>query len=122
MKKKNNKCDLREILRLFGKKWTYPIFTHINKKPISFNQLYSISKHIINPTLLSNRLKDFIKYNLIKKEKVNGRITYSITPAGRELKDIILKLKSWCVHQDLNIPGKCRGKECACKSVFQLNN
>ncbi|MBT4648024.1 helix-turn-helix transcriptional regulator [archaeon] len=120
MVQKTKTCGLNSLLDFIGKKWTYSIFTHINDDPITFNKLFSTSKHIINPTLLSSRLKEMVELKIIKKSEIKGKLSYVITDSGKDLKKIILNLKDWCVKNGCVIPDKCKGKDCICSTVFIL--
>jgi len=110
------KCELIDLYSFMGKKWTFAMLTNIGTNPITYNEMYSLSKHLINPTLLSNRLKDMIKFNLIKKENINCKTTYTITPEGRKLKEILHQIKLWSIENNYNLPDKCRynAQNCEC--------
>ena len=120
MVQKTKTCGLNELLSFLGKKWTYSILTHINEDPVTFNRLFSTSKHIINPTLLSNRLKEMVDLKLVKKTEIDGKLSYIITDSGKDLKKIVLDIKDWCDKNGSAIPENCRGKDCVCSRVFDL--
>ena len=109
------KCELIDLYSFLGKKWTFAMFTKIDTTPITYNELYSLSRHLINPTLLSNRLKRMIKFNLIKRAKVNNKITYSITPEGKKLKGLLHPIKAWSIENSYNLPSKCKFNSINCK-------
>ena len=112
-------CDLAELYSFFGKKWSHSIFTNIGEKPIGYNELYSISRRLINPTLLSNRLKEMIRFKLIDANIENNRKTYVLTLYGKELKKIFHDMKKWSQNSGFNIPDPCKNSECACSGVFK---
>ena len=113
------KCDLIDLHRFLGKKWAFALFTNIGLNPVTFNELFSISKHKINPTLLSDRLKEMRKLGIIKKEVMCKKKVYRLTVQGEELKKILNQIKNWSEKSGHCIPEECKGRECVCKKVFE---
>ncbi|MBR9699157.1 helix-turn-helix transcriptional regulator [Candidatus Woesearchaeota archaeon] len=118
-KRKKSVCGILDLYGFLGKKWAFALFSHIDDHPKTFNGLYSISKHLINPTLLSKRLKDMIELKMIKKELKNKKLVYTITPEGEELKGLLHKTKLWCISHHYKIPEKCKHIQCVCHDAFK---
>ena len=114
-----NSCDFLKFLDIIGKKWTVSLFINLSEKPISFNELNRRTNSIISPILISDRLKQFKKYNLIKKFNLNGRIKYTITEQGIEFKSILLNLKKWFVKAGNDLPIECIKEKDCCLRIFQ---
>lgn len=113
------KCDIIELYSFLGKKWTFALLSNINKDPVTFNQLHETSRHLINPTLLSDRLKEMIRFGIIERKVLEGRVSYLITHQGQELKSILHTIKEWAEKNGMEIPGKCKNCECVCTEVFK---
>ncbi len=97
--KVKRKDSLEGALELVGKKYDLQIIDSIrkNKGRARFNEILSdISK--INPRILSIRLKDLEKNNLVTKNIILGtpiRTEYALTKKSEELIEIIENLKNW---------------------------
>ena len=98
-----NPCDLLELLSFLGKKWSFMLLTNIKEQPISYNELYALSSHRINPTLLSERLKEFVRFDVVERKELPTGIIYCLTPEGARLKQVLHELKQW-VSTSGNIP------------------
>jgi DNA-binding HxlR family transcriptional regulator len=99
LNKKDNSKDLEKALEIIGKKFDLLILNSIKKQGgrARFNQIFSDIPSI-NPRILSMRLKDFEKNNLLTKSIILGtpvKTEYSLTQKSEELIPIIEKLKKW---------------------------
>lgn len=112
-------CELIELHNFLGKKWVIVLIHNITNTPISFNDLRRISKGKISSILLSSRLKEMVKFKLIKKETIDGRIVYSVTNEGIELKEIMHKLKAWSIKSNYKLPKVCTENKCYCRAIFE---
>ena len=119
--KESSECDIIDIYSLLGKKWSVPILSRFQKKPLTFNELDAIANHTINPTLLSDRLKEFIAYGVIEKKEYNGHLSYFLTPRGEELKSIMYQFKIWALKHKLHMPSVCNKETCVCEVPFLRN-
>ena len=117
---KGKLCDLTELHSFLGSKWAYALLTNIGTRPVSYNELQAISKRTINPTLLSKRLKDMVRFKIISKENTEVKIVYMITSQGMRLKELLHEIKVWAEESDCCIPEKCKGKECVCREGFEV--
>ncbi|MBR9676252.1 helix-turn-helix transcriptional regulator [Candidatus Woesearchaeota archaeon] len=109
-------CEIIELHGFLGSKWTIPLL-HYFEKPHSFNEINKKTKKLINPTLLSNRLKTFEKFKILKKEVINNKTIYSLTTQGKKLKDVLHEIKDWAITNKLGIPKGCIDK-CECDELF----
>ena len=105
-------CDVLCFYELFGKKWTYSLFCNLDRTPRTFNQLESMVKQEINPTLLSSRLKEMIRLGLILKKEHEGRLGYLLTSQGERVKKILYDLKSVGDELGWSMPGECEHTDC----------
>lgn len=113
------KCDIIDLYSFLGKKWTFALFSNMSEDPVTFNQLHEMSRHLINPTLLSERLKDMIRFNLVERKIVDGKVSYIITSQGQEFKSILHQIKEWAQRNSMDIPEKCKNCECVCTEIFK---
>lgn len=115
---KIRECDIIKIYSFLGKEWTIILLHNINDEPLSFNNIQRMFHKKINPTLLSLRLKDFVKFKILVKKTVNGKLCYSITPEGLKLKKLLHDIKDWAIQCEYSVPNECLKGECICKYVF----
>jgi DNA-binding HxlR family transcriptional regulator len=91
-------CEVSDIWHVLGKAWALIILKNMStKKLIRFNDLKRILPGISN-TVLSSRLKDLEKANLISKKvyaEVPLRVEYNLTRQAKELEHILEILGKW---------------------------
>jgi len=91
-------CDVSDIWHVLGKAWALVILKNLSTKElIRFNDLKRILPGISN-TVLSSRLKDLEKANLISKKvyaEIPLRVEYSLTRQAKELEHILEILEKW---------------------------
>ena len=104
-----------KLIHLLGKKWSLPLIHcfYINKS-LTYNSILNNLEKDINPTILSNRLKSFEKYKIIRKIDNQG---YEITRFGEKIIDIIHDLKSEIIEVNLEIPNECSIDKCGISNV-----
>jgi len=94
------------ILSLLGKKHALLVLAIIgNSLPVkkNFNVILNSIPYSSN-TIISRRLKDLQDFGLIRRERVNGRILYSLTDAGFRIRDGLLPLLR-VIQDGLNVNG-----------------
>lgn len=116
--KKGIECELMDVYVILGKKWTIPLLHNITDEPISFNELKKISNNLISPILLSTRLKELVKFNIIQRKIIKGKVIYVLTEEGKGLKRLMHKLKKWAITSKYKLPKDCNVKQCYCDRVF----
>ncbi|MFW6014170.1 MAG: winged helix-turn-helix transcriptional regulator [Candidatus Nanoarchaeia archaeon] len=107
-KNKCMQCDLIKLHNLVGKKWSVELFHYITNEPVSFNELWRLNDRLASPILISRRLKELQEFKLIKKEKINKRLVYTITKEGQGLKNVLHLLKKWGIENNYNLPSGCK--------------
>ena len=98
-------CDLLKIYSVLGKKWSLVIFYQIEEKLTSFNELKKITQNKISDPLLSKRLKDLEKTNLILKTKSKK---YRRTEFGEDFAKDLTRIKETTIKHKLKFPHECR--------------
>ena len=89
-------CPIAKAAEVLCERWTLLIIREMLLGSTRYNEFQrAISK--ISPTLLSKRLTDLEKANLIVKQKVQGGRSYEyhLTQAGKELEPIVTSLGVW---------------------------
>lgn len=119
MKDESHGCELIELYKFLGKKWTVPLFHNLKSNPVTYNELNRKTRFLINPTLLSIRIKEFIRFKIVKKSVIDGRISYTLTKRGLKLKDLLHEIKDLAIKWDYNIPDKCKQGICICDTLFE---
>ncbi len=94
-------CPYEKTIKLIGNKWSLLIIKefHLANKPLRFNNLLRLLKSISSKTL-SAKLKDLIKYKVIKKEIVSTLpiiALYSLTDKGIELIKVLDSMAEWSI-------------------------
>lgn len=85
---------------LLGKRWTLQIIVQLLGCPQSFLEL---GKHIhgISESVLSDRLKELERAEVLQRQVQNGRpvrIIYHLTAKGRALEPVIKAIGAWSQH------------------------
>ncbi|MGM5484627.1 MAG: winged helix-turn-helix transcriptional regulator [Nanobdellota archaeon] len=109
-------CDLMKILRLFGKKYSLSLLYVLSKQPLRYNEIYKVTNRIINPTLLSARLKDMEDLGIISITEKDGK-KYLLTDYGEKIKTTVNYLKTELKNDNKHIPEGCshRNSRCLCE-------
>ena len=91
-------CLVLKTQRLLGKKWTILILQELyHSVELSFNQL-SIKLHIPTNKIISQRLHELEKNNLIQRKIIHQKplsTQYTLTQKGHDLTKIFNLLKTW---------------------------
>ncbi len=91
-------CEVSDIWHMLGKTWALVILKNMStKEPIRFNDLKKALPGISN-TVLSDRLKELEKSNLVSKKvyaEVPVRVEYRLTKQAKELEYILDILGKW---------------------------
>ena len=88
---------IQETLKIMGDKWTPLILRDLNTADATFSEL-EISLNGISPRTLSQRLSKLEEEAIIAKVMYcehPPRYRYQITPKGRELQSVLLKMGEW---------------------------
>ena len=110
------RCALLDLYGFLGKKWAFVLFSRIDAAPLSYNELQKVSNRLLNPSLLSSRLKEMVALVIVERKIEGGRVVYAATPKGSLLKKAMHAVKVWA---DDSLPVQCRGKACVCETAFR---
>jgi DNA-binding HxlR family transcriptional regulator len=92
-----NDCGVEKTARILGSKWTILILRELCEEKKRFGELQFLLKGI-SPKTLSIRLKELEKYEIVRKKVfpvIPLHVEYSLTPKGKSIREIILKMCEW---------------------------
>jgi DNA-binding HxlR family transcriptional regulator len=84
-------------IELIGKRWTGAIVCVLAERPQRFGELVRAVPGL-SDRLLSRRLRELEEEGLVERAVDSGapvRVTYSLTPAGADLRPTIAELRQW---------------------------
>lgn len=87
-------CPLAQATQLLCERWTLIVVRELIAGSTRFNQLKR-GVPLMSPTLLSARLKQLAEAGVIRIIGKKGKYTYSLTPAGHELRPVVELLGAW---------------------------
>ncbi|RDH79591.1 transcriptional regulator [Mycolicibacterium moriokaense] len=90
-------CPVAKAMELLDERWTMLVLRELLAGSTHFNELRrGVPK--MSPTLLSKRLKTLVRAGVVARDDVDGRTSYALTPAGKELADVVDALGAWGVR------------------------
>ena len=110
---------LEHATALVGDRWTLLVLAALREGPLRFGDL-SRELGAIAPNVLSSRLRDLTMGRLVLAEPYQRRplrMTYDLTPVGRQLAPALLALEMWGAALGDDIAGPWHG---ACGTPLEL--
>ncbi|GFG50003.1 transcriptional regulator [Mycolicibacterium agri] len=90
-------CPVAKAMELLDERWTMLVIRELLSGSSHFNELRrGVPK--MSPALLSKRLKTLTRAGVVERCEHDGRTTYSLTPCGKELADVVESLGAWGVR------------------------
>lgn len=94
------KKDLCLYDSIFSSKWNFLIISSLLSEEKRFSVIRKDIREI-SDRLLSQKLKELIKYGIIKKEFISTsdsvKILYKLTPKGEELNPVFKEIDQWII-------------------------
>jgi DNA-binding HxlR family transcriptional regulator len=87
-------CPVAKAMELLDERWTMLIVRELGAGSRHFNELRRGVPRM-SPALLSKRLRRLIRAGVVDRFETGNRITYLLTPAGKELLPIVDALGEW---------------------------
>lgn len=92
-------CPVEKTVSLIGSKWSILIIRDLfwNQTPMRYNELLK-SLNTISSRTLSLKLKDLVKYEVVKRNIVSftpPSVEYSLTEKGKDLSNVIREMAKW---------------------------
>ncbi|GIH99328.1 winged helix-turn-helix transcriptional regulator [Planobispora takensis] len=87
-------CPVAKAMELLDERWTLLIVRELVTGSRHFNELRrGVPK--MSPSLLSKRLNRLVRAGVLERRPDGGRVSYTLTPAGRELQPVVEALGAW---------------------------
>lgn len=113
----NEECTVYKTTDIISKKWTLIILLELYKGE-KYKKRYSEIKNSIpdiTPKILSSRLKELEKHELLTKNIDTSsfpiKCEYSLTDSGQDLISVIREIKSWALKWKFDNE-ICGGQDC----------
>lgn len=87
-------CPVAKAMELLDERWTLLVVRELLMGSRHFNALRRGVPRM-SPALLSARLRSLTRAGVVQRQEEGGRVTYTLTPAGEELRPIVEALGSW---------------------------
>lgn len=87
-------CPVAKAMELLDERWTMLVVREMLEGSRTFNTLRRGLPRM-SPALLSTRLQSLARAGVIERHEDGGRVTYTLTPAGRELRPIVEAIGTW---------------------------
>jgi len=90
-------CPVKKTVEIIGKKWTLLAIYNLSKGEMRFTELKNSLSGIPAKTL-SATLKYLTKNEIVNRKIIDSSppgVLYSLTPKGKELREIFEALNSW---------------------------
>ena len=90
-------CPVAKSMEVLDERWTMLVVRELLMGSTHFNDLRrGVPK--MSPALLSKRLKSLTRAGVVERTEIDGRTSYSLTPCGKELADVVDLLGAWGVR------------------------
>jgi DNA-binding HxlR family transcriptional regulator len=87
-------CPVAKAMELLDERWTLLVVRELMMGSRHFNALRRGVPRM-SPALLSKRLHTLIRAGVVERYRDGNRVTYHLTPAGRELEPIVEAIGRW---------------------------
>jgi DNA-binding HxlR family transcriptional regulator len=87
-------CPVAKSMEVLDERWTMLVIRELIAGSKHFNEVRrGVPK--MSPTLLSKRLRSLERAGIVRRFADGQKVTYELTPMGRELQDIVMGLGAW---------------------------
>lgn len=90
-------CPVAKAMELLDERWTLLIIRELLAGSRHFNELRRGVPRM-SPALLSKRLRTLTRYGVIERYEDGNRVSYVLTPAGKELQPLVEALGRWGIR------------------------
>jgi len=93
----NGACPSQDILALIGGKWSMLLLCVLRAGPVRTGEL---ARRVggISQKMLTQTLRDLERHGIVNRRdfgEVPPRVEYSLTPLGRSLSQLVLRIEAW---------------------------
>lgn len=90
-------CPVAKAMEVLDERWTLLVIRELLEGSTGFNDLRrGVPK--MSPALLSKRLRSLERAGIVRRTAESGRISYTLTDCGLELRDVVQGLGAWGVR------------------------
>jgi DNA-binding HxlR family transcriptional regulator len=90
-------CPVAKAMELLDERWTVLVVRELLSGSTRFNDLRrGVPK--MSPALLSKRLQTLTRAGVVERSEADGRTSYTLTPCGKELIEVVEALGAWSVR------------------------
>ncbi|MGD9957942.1 winged helix-turn-helix transcriptional regulator [Nocardioides sp.] len=90
-------CPVAKAMELLDERWTLLVIRELLAGSTHFNDLRRGNPKM-SPALLSKRLRTLERAGVVRRELHDGRSSYTLTPAGEELRPVVEGLGAWGIR------------------------
>lgn len=90
-------CPVAKAMELLDERWTLLVIRELLEGSRTFNALKRGVPRI-SPALLSARLQRLGRAGVIERFETGSRVSYALTPAGRELQPVVEAIGRWGIR------------------------
>ena len=90
-------CPVAKAMELLDERWTMLVVRELLEGSQHFNALRRGLPRM-SPALLSTRLRTLTRAGVIERFQDGSRVSYTLTPAGKELRPIVEALGQWGIR------------------------
>lgn len=90
-------CPVAKAMELLDERWTLLVIRELLEGSQHFNALRRGVPRM-SPALLSTRLRTLVRAGVVERYEDGKRVTYALTPAGKELRPIVEALGQWGIR------------------------
>lgn len=90
-------CPVSKAMELLDERWTLLVVRELMMGSRHFNSLRRGVPRM-SPALLSKRLQTLIRAGVVERYRDGNRVSYHLTPAGRELEPIVEAIGRWGIR------------------------
>lgn len=90
-------CPVAKAMELLDERWTMLVVRELLEGSRHFNALRRGVPRM-SPALLSTRLRTLVRAGVVERYEDGNRISYALTPAGKELRPIVEALGQWGIR------------------------
>lgn len=87
-------CPMAKAMEVLDERWTLLVVRELLLGSTHFNELRRGNPRM-SPALLSKRLRTLERAGVVRRDLVDGRTRYTLTPAGEELRPVVDALQVW---------------------------
>ena len=87
-------CPVAKAMEILDERWTLLVVRELLAGSTRFNELRRGNPRM-SPALLSKRLTSLERAGLVRREMVGAHASYSLTPSGEDLREVVMALGVW---------------------------